>query len=180
MISKLGRQLKVLRDVTSTVFFPGRVSISTLSDNLKVKIVPDLKYYTKLNLQTTLRVSLLKGFKILGKRQFCSSNEINDASIIKQDFVNDSFQSESIARDKNEKTLIPKMDEKLIASRFLSTIDRLQSLKATKDGFYIKVTKTFLTDPDFLRFAYHSIKNKEGNLTIADPKDETLDGISSE
>lgn len=48
-----------------------------------------------------------------------------------------------------------------------------------KNGQYINLTKKFLSDSEFLKFAYHHIKNKQGNLTIATTT-ETLDGIDEE
>lgn len=180
MSSRSGRRPKVLQNVMNTVSFPGRTSTSTLSGNSKVKVVHVSKHYVKSNLQTTQGVASLKGSKILSKRQFCSSNEKTELFIVEPKLVNDNLSSEGVVRSENEKTLTPKTDEELIDSKSPSTIDKLQSLKAANDGCYSKITKYFLADPYFLRFAYHNIKSKEGNLTHADPKDETLDGISLE
>jgi len=122
----------------------------------------------------------MKGLKILNKRQFCSHSKKNESFIVEQNFVNNNLSSESVKNYENEKTLTPKTDKKLIFSKTPSIMDKLGSLKSGFDGCYTKITKSFLVNPEFLKFAYHNIKNKEGNLTHADLKDETLDGISLE
>jgi len=120
----------------------------------------------------------MKGLKILNKRQFCSYSKKNESFIVEQNFVNNNLSNESVNKYENEKTLTPKTDKKLIVSKSPSIIDKLESLKAGIDCCYTKITKSFLVDPEFLRFVYHNIKNKEGNLTYTDSNDETLDSIS--
>jgi group II intron reverse transcriptase/maturase len=55
-------------------------------------------------------------------------------------------------------------------------IDRLDKIKLYKKKIYIKLTKDFLTDPNFLVLAYLQIKSKPGSMTPSVDK-ETLDGI---
>jgi retron-type reverse transcriptase len=57
-----------------------------------------------------------------------------------------------------------------------NSIDRLDKIKLYKKKIYIKLTKDFLTDPNFLLLAYLQIKSKQGNMTPNVDK-ETLDGI---
>ena len=58
-----------------------------------------------------------------------------------------------------------------------NVVDFLKQLKPEKDGIYTHLTTRFLTNPEFLKLAYASIKNKEGNLTLGG-NNFTLDGIS--
>jgi group II intron reverse transcriptase/maturase len=60
----------------------------------------------------------------------------------------------------------------------INVVDSLRQLKPEKDGIYTNITTRFLADPEFLKFAYARIKNKEGNLTSGG-NSFTLDGISS-
>ena len=56
-------------------------------------------------------------------------------------------------------------------------IVKLRNL-SKEEGKFRKLFKTFLINPDFLKFAYFNIKNKKGNLTKNFSCD-TLDGISN-
>lgn len=59
----------------------------------------------------------------------------------------------------------------------LDVIASLQDLNKSK-GYYCNLTNNFLANPDFLKLAYHHIKNKVGNLTKGTTK-ITLDGLSN-
>lgn len=73
---------------------------------------------------------------------------------------------------------------RLIQTKIISSesvdfcITRLNNLKFyKKNKKYINLTKSFLTDPNFLFLAYLQIKSKAGNRTkVVDP--ETLDAIT--
>lgn len=54
----------------------------------------------------------------------------------------------------------------------VSTMERISTYKIHKSGKFIELTKKFLTDPKFLQFAYHQIRNAKG------VQDE-LDGINN-
>lgn len=58
--------------------------------------------------------------------------------------------------------------------RDLDTLER-----ETKSGKYTNLTYKFMTNPKFLMLAYHSIKNKPGNMTTG-TSPETLDGITEQ
>jgi len=56
-------------------------------------------------------------------------------------------------------------------------IVKLRNL-SKEEGKFRKLFKTFLINPDFLKFAYFNIKNKKGNLS-KNFSCATLDGISN-
>jgi len=67
----------------------------------------------------------------------------------------------------------------MIYSSTRDIIDKLSTFKIDRCGKYINLTKEFLCDPNFLRFAYHMVKNNSGiNAKSLDGK--TLDGINTE
>jgi hypothetical protein len=53
----------------------------------------------------------------------------------------------------------------------VSIIDKIFTFKIHKCGKYIDLTKNFLTDPKFLKFAYYQIRNAKG-------AENELDGIN--
>nr|AVR57719.1 hypothetical protein [Halamphora calidilacuna] len=67
----------------------------------------------------------------------------------------------------------PLTDETGYLNSILSALKDLQP----KNGQYVNLTKAFLSNPEFLKFAYYHIKNKPGNATSATTS-ETLDGIN--
>jgi len=66
-------------------------------------------------------------------------------------------------------------EETSYSSSILSALKGLQP----KNGQYLNLTKNFLSNPEFLKFAYYHIKNKPGNATPATTS-ETLDAISND
>lgn len=60
-----------------------------------------------------------------------------------------------------------------------SNIDRLLKNFSNSGDKFRGITKNFLINPEFLKFAYFQIKNKAGNTTKG-ISEETLDGISNE
>lgn len=69
----------------------------------------------------------------------------------------------------------PSIDETSYSDSILSTLKDLQP----KNGQYINLTKNFLSNSKFLKFAYYHIKTKPGNATLATTL-ETLDVINSD
>ena len=67
----------------------------------------------------------------------------------------------------------PLTEETSYSDSILSALKDLQP----KNGQYINLTKNFLSNPEFLKFAYYYIKNKPGNATSAVTA-ETLDAIN--
>lgn len=75
--------------------------------------------------------------------------------------------------DKNERNLIinPLVEKNILNSTFViksvKLEDKLKNLSKTSDGFYVDLTKKFLADPEFIKVAATSIKNKFGFLTMS-------------
>ena len=67
----------------------------------------------------------------------------------------------------------PLTEETSYSDSILSALKDLQP----KNGQYVNLTKNFLSNPEFLKFAYYHIKNKPGNATSAVTA-ETLDAIN--
>ena len=69
----------------------------------------------------------------------------------------------------------PLTEETSYSDSILSALKDLQP----KNGQYINLTKFFLSNPEFLKFAYYHVKNKPGNNTPA-VTSETLDTINQD
>jgi group II intron reverse transcriptase/maturase len=67
----------------------------------------------------------------------------------------------------------PLTEETSYSNSILTALKDLQP----KNGQYVNLTKNFLSNPEFLKFAYYHIKNKPGNATPATTP-ETLDAIN--
>jgi len=82
---------------------------------------------------------------------------------------------------KDAKSLITGGDlnkEIMVYSSTSDIIDKLSTFKIDKCGKYINLTKELLCDPNFLKFAYYTIKNNSGiNAKSADG--EIIDGINA-
>lgn len=68
--------------------------------------------------------------------------------------------------------------EIMIYSSTSSIINKLSAFKIDRCGKHINLTKEFLCDPNFLKFAYYIIKNNSG-INAKSVGKETLDGINA-
>lgn len=69
----------------------------------------------------------------------------------------------------------PLTEETSYVDSILSALKYLQP----KNRQYINLTRIFLSNPEFLKFAYYHIKNKTGKSTPA-TRSETLDAINND
>lgn len=109
----------------------------------------------------------------------CFSNIAYQGSFQKSEerLINEKEQTTDHSSVKPSQVLVtsqsnPLSDKTSYLNSILTALKDLQP----KNGQYINLTKKFLSDSKFLKFAYYHIKNKSGNLTPAITS-ETLDGI---
>lgn len=169
--SKKDLHLKRLSRDWNKSYIPGRVSTLRPSGNLKPS---SPRWGTNPYLLTTLRVSRnIEGPKTLGNRSFSTSTPTGNTGA-EPKMVSPTGNTDDLTEVENEG--IPGKGKEIVMT---TPVDKLSLLKATGDGCYTHLTKTFLGDAEFLKYAYHLIKNKEGNLTPSESQGETLDGISN-
>lgn len=110
--------------------------------------------------------------------RFFSSGEVNKPKKM--------LDTTGIVSSKKHKTGIlstDKLNSKEVTNNLVFPIQienfivKLRSL-SKEEGKFRKLFKTFLINPDFLKFAYFNIKNKKGNLS-KNFSCVTLDGISN-
>lgn len=109
------------------------------------------------------------------RRYFCSKeNVITKVLDLFQDNIDFSKYKEIANENHKEIPIITKdLDKEIVAySSKKSIIEKLSTFKIDKCGKYIDITKEFLSDSLFLKFAYYMIRNSKG-------EHEQLDGINN-
>ena len=116
-------------------------------------------------------------------RYFCSEVEsIKSTPDLKETGVTVTTKSINNCVKDSTKKLITSRDlnkEIVVYSSSSDIISKLSTFKIDKCGKYIDLTKEFLCDPNFLKFAYHMIRNNVG-INAKSLDKETLDGINNE
>lgn len=178
LVNNLVESIAVRKDLQNEVIKynnPGQVLTLKSSDNSNPthNYVSVRDFYATNYIHTILRVSCIfkKGSKTLGNREYSTKNKAAETKAnIESNTINATPNSNYYTAE-SDVYEIPGMGKERV-------VNILQQIKAATDGYYTNITKHFLENPDFLKFAYHLIKNKPGNLTPSATY-ETLDGISS-
>lgn len=114
--------------------------------------------------------SRLNNYKLVGwrvsRRSFCSvGKDVTILSDSKRTLNKNLGNIKNNTKEDLTKRLIANKDlnkEIILYSSSMSIIDKLSTFKIDKCGKYINITKDFLSDPMFLKFAYYLIKNAKG------------------
>lgn len=117
---------------------------------------------------------------LVGTRYFCSIDYQGSFQKSSERLKNEKGQTRDNPSLKTAQILItsqqkPLTEETSYSNSILSALKYLQP----KNGQYINLTKNFLSNSEFLKFAYYHIKNKPGNATPAITP-EKLDAINSD
>lgn len=102
------------------------------------------------------------------RRYFCSVSNVDTTSIDLSKAIDTGYFSiltdNTVSEGKTKKSITDKdLSKEIISySSSRSIIDKLSTFKIDVCGKYINITKEFLCDPMFLKFAYYLIINSKG------------------
>lgn len=115
---------------------------------------------------------------LVGIRYLCSLDYLGSFQKSEERLKNEKGQTEEISSLKTTQLLTTSQQNFLTekTSYSNSILSALKDLQP-KNGQYINLTKNFLSNPEFLKYAYYRIKNKSGNAAAAITP-ETLDAIN--